>query len=103
MQYLQGAFPGRVIQERRLVEALASHMAYASRDRLWALGAMLELLPKYLSHLVGLCHRPQEFSEAIALITTTLDRWCQAVEETLGPMPVSGLPESTTAEFGVQS
>jgi hypothetical protein len=102
MQYLQQAFPARVMKERRLIEAVASRMSYVDQDRLWALGAMLELLPKYLSHLVGACHRAQEFSAAIALITTTLDRWCQAVEETLGPMPARGLPEITVADFGLR-
>jgi hypothetical protein len=101
LRYLQGAFSARVTKERQLVQVMGAHMTAPDQDRLWALGELLELLPIHLGHLVGLCHRAREFSEVTARIATALDCWCQAVEETLGPMPVCGLPENMLTEFGV--
>ena len=99
IEYLRGAFPARVVNECRLVQAMAADMSPPDAERLWALGELLELLPKYLSRSVGLCHRAQEFSELTARITTALERWCQAVEATLGSLPVTVLPEDMPAEF----
>jgi len=87
------------VKERQLVQTIAARMSHPEDERLWALGELLELLPKYLSRSVGLCHRAQEFSELTARITSALERWCRAVEATLGSMPVSALPEDTPAEF----
>ena len=46
LRYLQGAFPARVAKERRLAQTMAADMSPADEDRLWALGELLELLPK---------------------------------------------------------
>lgn len=91
LRYLESRFPTRVAAERRMVQSLAGRLSEPERAHLWALGELLEVLPAYLGHLVGLCHRAGEFTEVTARILTALDRWCQAVEIALGPLPVSAL------------
>jgi len=92
LRYLEAAFPERVRWERRMVRAVAERLSEPQRARLWALGELLELFPGYLARTIGLCHRAEEFGALTGRLETALDRWCQAVEEDLGSLPVTALP-----------
>ena len=100
LRYLQAKFPERVERERRLVQGVAARLSDAERAHLWALGELLEVLPAYLGHLIGLCHRAGEFTEVTARILTALDRWCRAVEGALGPLPVTALSREMREALG---
>ena len=92
LRYLETTFPERVERERQMVEVLAARLTEPQRARLWALGELLDVLPDYLGHLVGLCHRAAEFAALTGRLQATLGRWCRALEEDLGPLPASALP-----------
>ena len=81
------------------MQSLAARLSEPERAHLWALGELLEVLPIYLSRLIRLCHRAGEFAEVTARIVTALDRWCRAVEDALGPLPVSALPRAMQEEL----
>ncbi|HEX6616663.1 MAG TPA: hypothetical protein VF046_10195 [Gemmatimonadales bacterium] len=92
LRYLESTFPERVEREREMVRALAERLRESERARLWALGELLELFPAYLARTIGLCHRAEEFGALTGRLEVALDRWCRAVEEDLGPLPVTALP-----------
>lgn len=92
LRYLEGTFLARAARERRMVESVAARLSDDERAHLWALGELMEVLPAYLSHLVGLCHRAGEYGDITSRVLTALDRWCRAVEDALGPLPVGTLP-----------
>jgi hypothetical protein len=103
LRYLEGAFPAQVARERRMVESVAAKLSDDERDHLWALGELLDVLPAYLSHLVGLCHRASEYTDVTSRILTVLDRWCHGVEDALGPLPVGTLPAKLRPGLGAES
>jgi hypothetical protein len=86
LRYLQQTFPAHLEQERRLVAGIAPDLTAEQREILWALGELLDALRTHLDHLVGLCHRAEEFSATTGKILTALRHWCQAVEDSLGPL-----------------
>jgi hypothetical protein len=92
LRYLETTFPERVEREREMVRTVAERLSEPQRARLWALGELLELFPGYLSRTIGLCHRAEEFGALTGRLEVALDRWCRAVEEDLGPLPVTALP-----------
>lgn len=92
LRYLESTFPDRVERERQMVRAVADRLTEPQRARLWALGELLELFPAYLARTIGLCHRAEEFGALTGRLEAALDRWCRAVEEELGPLPVTALP-----------
>lgn len=87
LQYLQTTFAERLDQERRLVESVASNLTPDQRETLWALGELLDALRQHLDHLIGLCHRAEQFSTVTGRIFVALQHWCRAVEDDLGPLP----------------
>jgi hypothetical protein len=101
LRYLDQTFPARVARERRLVEALGERLSETDRAQLWALGELLDVLPAYLSHLVGLCHRASEFADVTARVTAALDRWCRALEQAVGRVPTSAVPAGLRDAFGL--
>ena len=92
LRYLESTFPERVEREREMVRTVAERLSEPQRARLWALGELLELFPAYLARTIGLCHRAEEFGALTGRLEVALDRWCRAVEEDLGPLPVTALP-----------
>jgi hypothetical protein len=92
LRYLETTFPERVEREREMVRTVAERLSEPQRARLWALGELLELFPAYLARTIGLCHRAEEFGALTGRLEVALDRWCRAVEEDLGPLPVTALP-----------
>lgn len=92
LRYLETTFPERVEREREMVRTAAERLSEPERARLWALGELLELFPAYLARTIGLCHRAEEFGALTGRLEVALDRWCRAVEEDLGPLPVTALP-----------
>ena len=62
LRYLAGGFPAQAAKERRLVQSVDARLSPAQRAHLWALGELLEILPAYLGHLIGLCHRAGDFA-----------------------------------------
>jgi hypothetical protein len=91
-RYLETAFTERVARERQIVREAAPRLTEPQLARLWPLGELLDLLPAYIGHQVGLCHRAGEFSALTGRLEATLGRWCRAVEEELGALPASALP-----------
>ena len=100
LRYLDQTFPLRVAHERRLVEALGTRLSEADRAQLWALGELLDVLPTYLSHLVGLCHRASEFATVTGRVESALERWCSALEQAVGALPASPAPAGLRDAFG---
>lgn len=92
LRYLQTTFPGRLDQERRLVEGMAEDLTDDQREILWALGGLLDALRLHLDHLIGLCHQAPQFALVTGNILTTLRHWCRAVEEGLGPRAIAVMP-----------
>jgi hypothetical protein len=92
LRYLETAFTERVARERQIVREAAPRLTEPQLARLWPLGELLDLLPAYIGHQVGLCHRAGEFSALTGRLEATLGRWCRAVEEELGAPPASALP-----------
>jgi hypothetical protein len=103
LRYLEGTFPARVTRERLMVESVATRLSEDERAHLWALGELLEVLPAYLSHLVGLCHRANDYADVTSRVLTVLDRWCRAAEDALGPLPVGALPAQLRPGLGADS
>lgn len=101
LRYMEQTFPLRVARERRLAEALGPRLNEADRGQLWALGELLEVLPAYLSHLVGLCHRAAEFADVTGRVTTALERWCSVLELAVATLPASAVPAGLRGAFGV--
>lgn len=101
LRYLESTFPERVERERRMVQEVAARLTDPQRARLWALGELLDLLPAYIGHQVGLCHRAGEFSALTGRLQAALGRWCRAVEEDLGPLPASALPDGLREDRAV--
>lgn len=99
IRYLEETFPVRVARERRLVQALSRRLNEADQGELWALGELLDVLPAYLTHLVGLCHRAGEFADLTARITAALARWCRVMERAVGPLPSSAVPADLRQAF----
>ncbi len=91
LRYLETTFAERVERERQRVQEAAPRLTEPQRATLWPLGELLDLLPAYIGHQVGLCHRAAEFSALTDRLEATLGRWCRAVEEELGPLPASAL------------
>jgi hypothetical protein len=100
IRYLEGTFVARVARERRLVQAVAPQLSDADQTQLWALGELLEVLPAYLAHLVGLCHRAGDFAEVTTRITTALARWCTTAERALGPVALESVPSAMLMQYG---
>jgi len=100
IRYLEGAFVARVNRERRLVEAVARELSDADQAQLWALGELLDVLPAYLAHLVGLCHRAGDFAEVTARITTALVRWCGVSERAVSSVALESVPAAMRQPFG---
>jgi hypothetical protein len=100
IRYLEGAFVARVARERRLVQAVAPQLSDADQAELWALGELLEMLPAYLAHLDGLCHRAGDFADVTARITTALARWCKTAERAVGPVALESVPAAMLEAFG---
>jgi hypothetical protein len=99
-QYLEGAFVSRVHRERELVDAVARELTNADQVQLWALGELLDVLPAYLAHLVGLCHRAGDFADVTARITTALERWCKVSEAAVGRVALESVPVGIRHSFG---
>ena len=99
IRYLEQVFPARVRWERGLVERVSARLSDAEQTRLWALGELLVLLPTYVGHLSGLCHRAGEFENLTDRLVLALGGWCRAMEEALGPLPVNSLSENEVAEM----
>ena len=100
IRYLEGAFVSRVNRERRLVDAVAGDLSDADQAQLWALGELLDVLPAYLAHLVGLCHRAGDFADVTARITAALGRWCKVSERAVGPLALESVPAAIQHSFG---
>jgi hypothetical protein len=100
IRYLEGAFVSRVSRERELVNAVARDLSDTDQAQLWALGELLEVLPAYLAHLVGLCHRAGDFGEVTARITSALGRWCRTSERAVGPVLLESVPAAIQSSFG---
>jgi hypothetical protein len=92
LRYLQTTFPLRLDQERRLVEGMAADLTDDQREILWALAELLDALRLQLDHLIGLCHQAPQFALVTGKILTTLQHWCRAVEDSLGPRVITILP-----------
>jgi hypothetical protein len=92
LRYLQTTFPHRLAEERRLVESVAARLSEEQRATLWALGELLDALRSQLDHLIGLCHRADEFSTITRKLVTALQHWCRAVEVDVGPVRWSAVP-----------
>jgi AcrR family transcriptional regulator len=92
LRYLQTTFPERLERERRLVEGLAADLTDDQREILWALAELLDALRRQLDHLIGLCHQAPQFALVTGKILTTLQHWCRAVEEGLGPRVIAIMP-----------
>ena len=95
LRYLQSTFPARLDQERRMVQSASGALSDDQRDNLWALSELLDALREHLDHLVGLCHRAEQFSTVTDKILTALSHWCRAVEADLGPMPATTVSPTT--------
>jgi hypothetical protein len=54
--------------------------------RLWAAGELLDSLHWQLDHLVGICHRAEEFSLVTLKFLEAFSFWCREVEDALGSM-----------------
>ena len=92
LRYLQTTFPQRLDQERRLVEGMAADLTDDQREILWALAELLDALRWQLDHLIGLCHQAPQFALVTGRILTTLQHWCRAVEDSLGPRVIAIMP-----------
>jgi hypothetical protein len=95
LRYLQTTFPARLAKERRIVEAVAPDLTDEQRELLWALGELLDALRQHLDHLIGLCHRADQFSALTGQIVTALRHWCRAVEDDLGPLAIAIMPRQS--------
>jgi hypothetical protein len=95
LRYLQTTFPARLDQERQMVEGMTADLTEDQREILWALGELLDALRLQLDHLIGLCHRAQQFSLVTGKIVTTLGPWCRAVEDGLGPHAITIMPRGS--------
>jgi hypothetical protein len=84
IQYLDTAFARRFDRERRAVISLHTRLTGAQASHLWAAGELLTQLLGSLNHLVGLCHRAEEFSAVTLSVLTASEYWCQQVEDALG-------------------
>ena len=100
IRYLEGAFVSRVSRERELVDAVARELSDADQAQLWALGELLGVLPAYLAHLVGLCHRAGDFADVTARITTALGRWCRTSERAVGSVTLESVSTALQRSFG---
>ena len=96
LRYLQTTFPARLAKERQLVEGVAPDLTDEQREILWALGELLDALRQHLDHLIGLCHRADEFSARTGKILTALRHWCRAVEDDLGPLAIGVMPRQSS-------
>lgn len=95
LRYLQTTFPARLDRERRLVEGVVPDLTDDQREILWALGELLDALRQQLDHLIGLCHRADQFSAVTGKILTALRHWCRAVEDNLGPLTIAVMPRQS--------
>jgi hypothetical protein len=95
LRYLQTTFPARLDKERRMVEGVVPDLTDEQREILWALGELLDALRQHLDHLIGLCHRPEQFSAITGRIVTALRHWCRAVEDDLGPLTMAVMPRQS--------
>lgn len=95
LRYLQTTFPARLDRERRLVQDMSARLTEEQQETLWALGELLDAQRAQLDHLIGLCHRAEQFSTVTGKIVTTLRRWCRAVENDLGPLLVEAMPRQS--------
>lgn len=100
LRYLQTTFPHRLAEERRLVDSVAARLSDDQRATLWALGELLDSLRCQLDHLIGLCHRADDFSTITRKIVTALQHWCRAVEADLGPLHWSAVPAELREGLG---
>jgi hypothetical protein len=92
LHYLRTTFPARLDQERQMVDGMTADLTDDQREILWALGELLDVLRQQLDHLIGLCHQAEQFSVVTGRIVTTLQHWCRAVEDGLGPHAVAVMP-----------
>jgi hypothetical protein len=46
---------------------------------------LLAILGWQLDHLVGICHRAEEFSTVTLKLVSAIQHWCHEVEDALGP------------------
>lgn len=100
LRYLQTTFPHRLAEERRLVESVAARLRDDQRATLWALGELLDSLRCQVDHLIGLCHRADDFSTITGKIVTALQHWCRTVEADLGPLSWSAVPPELREGLG---
>ena len=75
-----------------MVQWVAGQLTEEQRTLLWALGELLEALRGQLDHLVGLCHRAEEFAAVTQKILTALRHWCREVDQHLGSLRPTALP-----------
>jgi hypothetical protein len=92
LRYLQTTLPAHLDRERRLVQGLAAELTDDQQETVWALGELLEAQRAQLGHLIGLCHRAEQFATVTGKIVTALRHWCRAVENDLGPLMVEAMP-----------
>jgi len=101
IRYLETGFARRFERERRAVVSLHGHLTGAQAGHLWAASELFSQLLGRLHHLVGLCHRADEFSRVTLTLLTALEYWCQQVQDDLGAVRWGEVPAESRLLFEV--
>lgn len=99
IRYLEAGFARRFERERRAVVSMHGHLSGAQAGHLWAASELLTQLVGRLPHLVGLCHRADDFSIVTLNLLTALEYWCQQVEDALGAVRWGEVPAESQRLF----
>jgi hypothetical protein len=95
IRYLKTTFAQRLARERAALADLPKHLSGSEVTTLWALGELLDLHSEHLHHLVGLCQHGAEFTTVTQKLLETLEHWCHSIEDDLGRVPLSEVPEQS--------
>jgi len=87
--------------ERAGVETLGQMVEPGHAAQLWLAAELMATLDWQLDHELGLCHRAGEFSVLTRRFEKAMAHWCGAVEDALGRLSWSELPEQARRRFAL--
>jgi hypothetical protein len=93
IRYLNTTFAQRLAREREALAGVPKRLTGSETTTLWALGELLDLESEHLHHLVGLCQQGTKFTAFAGKFQETLEQWCHAIEDDLGRVSWSEVPE----------
>lgn len=96
IRYLNAFMIERFSRSDELLRRLRHAIPADDSTRIWAAGELLESLHWQLDHLVGICHRAEEFSLVTLKFLEAFRFWCREVEKALSPMTWGDLSEESS-------